>query len=139
MGLLEVLYLQELCSSLIFHLGKTGAHSQAFSIYNMLRYGKRTMCKTLHEKILHILIDGRLLKDAYVVVKVCCIYFQWNWHMFVASLLLLLLYVQDNARSIPRPTIKKFAASFMKFGNINLINDVMKAIHSSGYNIDQVI
>lgn len=103
---------EELCSSLIFHLGRTGAHSQAFSIYNMLRYGKRTMCKTLHEKILHILIDGKLLKDAYVVVK-------------------------DNARSIRRPTIKKFAASFIKFGNINLINDVMKAIHSSGYKIDQ--
>lgn len=34
-------------------------------------------------------------------------------------------------------TIKKFAASFIKFGNINLINDVMKAIHSSGYKIDQ--
>ncbi|KAL1809561.1 hypothetical protein DCAR_0729111 [Daucus carota subsp. sativus] len=103
---------EELCSSLIFHLGKTGAHSQAFSVYNMLRYGKRSVCKTLHGKILHILIDGRLLKDAYLVVK-------------------------DNARSIPRSTLKKFAASFMKFGNINLINDVIKALHSSGHKIDQ--
>lgn len=96
------------------------------------------MCKTLHEKILHILIDGKLLKDAYVVVKVCLIYFQWKRYVFVSSLLLILLYVQDNARSIPRPTIKKFAASFIKLGNMNLINDVMKAIHSSGYKIDQV-
>lgn len=29
------------------------------------------MCKALHEKILHVLIAGSLLKDAYVVVKVC--------------------------------------------------------------------
>lgn len=103
---------EELCSSLIFHLGRTGAHLEAFSVYNMLRYGKRTMCKTLHEKILHILIDGRLFKDAYVVVK-------------------------DNAGLIPRSAVKKFATSFMKLGNINLVNDVVKAIHSSGYKIDQ--
>jgi hypothetical protein len=63
--------LQELCSSLIYHLGKIKAQSEAFSVYNMLRFGKRTMCKALHEKILHILIAGMLLKDAYVVVKVC--------------------------------------------------------------------
>lgn len=61
---------QGLCSSLIYHLGKTGAHSEAFSVYNMLRYSKRTISKALHENILHILIAGRLLKDAYVVVKV---------------------------------------------------------------------
>ncbi|XP_038683179.1 pentatricopeptide repeat-containing protein At1g10910, chloroplastic isoform X1 [Tripterygium wilfordii] len=101
---------EELCSSLIFHLGKTRAHSEAFSVYNILRYGKRTMCKALHEKILHILIAGRLLKDAYVVVK-------------------------DNAGSISQPAIKKFANAFVKLGNINLINDVMKVIHCSGYQI----
>lgn len=28
------------------------------------------MCKALHEKILHILISGGLLKEAYIVVKV---------------------------------------------------------------------
>ncbi|KAK9286350.1 hypothetical protein L1049_014744 [Liquidambar formosana] len=103
---------EELCSSLIFHLGKIRAHSEAFSVYNMLRYGKRTMCKALHEKILHILIAGHLLKDAYVIVK-------------------------DNAGLISWPTIHKFATAFMKLGNINLINDVMKAIHSCGYKIDQ--
>lgn len=54
----------------MFHLGKIRAFSEAYSIYNMLRYSKRTMCKALHEKILHILVAGRLLKDAYVVVKV---------------------------------------------------------------------
>ncbi|KAA8545526.1 hypothetical protein F0562_020310 [Nyssa sinensis] len=103
---------EELCSSLIFHLGKIGAHSEAFSVYNILRYSKRTMCRALHEKILHILIAGHLLKDAYVVVK-------------------------DNAGLISSPAIKKFATSFLKSGNINLINDVIKAIHSSGYKIDQ--
>lgn len=54
-------------------------------------------------------------------------------------MLIVTLNVQDNAESIPRPAIKKFATSFMKLGNLNLINDVMKAIHSSGYKIDQVI
>ncbi|XP_057978116.1 pentatricopeptide repeat-containing protein At1g10910, chloroplastic [Malania oleifera] len=103
---------EELCSSLIFHLGKSGSHSEAFSVYNMLRYSKRTMCKALHEKILHILIAGRLLKDAYVVVK-------------------------DNAGLISLAAIKKFVTAFVKFGNINLINDVIKAVHSSGYKIDQ--
>ncbi|XWS54889.1 hypothetical protein CRYUN_Cryun10bG0128500 [Craigia yunnanensis] len=103
---------EELCSSLIFQLGKMRAHSEAFSVYNMLRYSKRTMCKALHEKILHILIAGRLLKDAYVVVK-------------------------DNAELISRLAIKKFATVFMKLGNINLINDVLKVIHGSGCNIDQ--
>ncbi|XVF67700.1 hypothetical protein PTKIN_Ptkin10aG0142700 [Pterospermum kingtungense] len=101
-----------LCSSLIFQLGKMKAHSEAFSVYNMLRYSKRTMCKTLHEKILHILIAGRLLKDAYVVVK-------------------------DNAEVITQPAMKKFATAFTKLGNINLINDVLKVIHGSGYKIDQ--
>lgn len=101
-----------LCSSLIYYLGKTDAHSEAFSVYNMLRYSKRTISKSLHEKILHILIAGRLLKDAYVVVK-------------------------DNAGFISRPAIKRFAVNFMRSGNVNLINDVMKAMHSSGHRIDQ--
>lgn len=101
-----------LCSALIYHLGKTGAHSEAFSVYNMLRCSKRTISKALHENILHILIAGRLLKDAYVVVK-------------------------DNAGFISRPAIKKFSVNFMRSGNVNLINDVMKAMHSSGHKIDQ--
>uniref|UniRef100_A0A7N0TVY5 Pentatricopeptide repeat-containing protein n=1 Tax=Kalanchoe fedtschenkoi TaxID=63787 RepID=A0A7N0TVY5_KALFE len=103
---------EELATSLMFHLGKTRAHAEAFSVYNIIRYGKRTICKTLHESILHILIDGHLLKDAYVVAK-------------------------DNAKSIRRPAMKKFANSFMKWGNINLINDVFKALHGSGYKIDK--
>ncbi|KAF2293799.1 hypothetical protein GH714_004822 [Hevea brasiliensis] len=102
----------ELCSSLIFYLGKTKAHPEAFSVYTMLKYGKRTMCKALHEKILHILLSGQLLKDAYVVVK-------------------------DNTELISQAAIKKFANAFMKLGNINMINDVMKVIHGSGYKIDQ--
>ncbi|KDP38874.1 hypothetical protein JCGZ_05031 [Jatropha curcas] len=103
---------EELCSSLIFHLGTIKAYAEAFSVYCILRYGKRNMCKALHEKILHILIAGQLLKDAYVVVK-------------------------DNAELISQAAIKKFANSFMKLGNINLINDAMKVIHGSGYKIDQ--
>ncbi|KAI9177876.1 hypothetical protein LWI28_020206 [Acer negundo] len=103
---------EELCSSLIYHLGIMRAHSEAFSVYSMLRYSKRTMCKALHENILHILIAGRLLKDAYIVVK-------------------------DNAGSISRPAIRKFASAFIRFGNINLVNDVVKVIHRSGYKIDQ--
>lgn len=111
----------------------------------MLKYSKRTMCKALHEKILHILIAGRLLKDAYVVVKVfnnylfiyikilnfCFVYHLFSYAEKVVSL-------QDNAELISRPAIRKFAFEFMKSGNVNLINDVMKAIHGSGYKIDQV-
>ncbi|KAL0384562.1 UNVERIFIED_CONTAM: Pentatricopeptide repeat-containing protein, chloroplastic [Sesamum radiatum] len=100
-----------LAVSLINHLGKTGSHSEAFSVYSMLRYSKRTINKALHEKILHILLAGGLLKDAYVVVK-------------------------DNANLISQAAIKKFATSFMRKGNINLVNDVLKSIHSSGYKID---
>lgn len=103
---------EELCSSLMFHLGKMKAHVEAFSVYNMLRYSKGTMCKALHEKILHILIAGRLLKDAYVVVK-------------------------DNGELISAPSMKKFATIFLKSGNINSMNDVLKMIHGFGCKIDQ--
>ncbi|WVY93288.1 hypothetical protein V8G54_032376 [Vigna mungo] len=106
------LYSTELCSSLISHLGQVNAYSEAFSVYNVLRYGKRTMCKSLHEKILYILLAGHLLKDAYVVVK-------------------------DNAKFISRPATKKFAIAFLKSGNINYINDVLKTLHDSGYKLDQ--
>ena len=51
-------------------LGKAGFPSEAFSVYNMLRYSKRTVRKSLHEKALGILVSAELLKDAYVVVKV---------------------------------------------------------------------
>ncbi|KAL3610886.1 hypothetical protein D5086_001906 [Populus alba] len=104
--------MEELCSSLILHLGKIKAHAEAFSVYSMLKSSKRTMSKAFHEDILYILIAGRLLKDAYVVVK-------------------------DNAELISPAAIKKFASSFVKLGDINLINDVMKVIHGSGYKIDQ--
>ncbi|OIV91539.1 hypothetical protein TanjilG_08951 [Lupinus angustifolius] len=91
---------------------EVNAYSEAFAVYNILRYSKRTMCKALHEKILGILLAGKLFKDAYVVVK-------------------------DNAASISRPATRKFARVFMKSGNINMINDVMKTLHSCGYKIDQ--
>lgn len=51
-------------------LGSMGAYSEAFSVYAMLKYSKRTMNKALHGKILQILLSGGLLKDAYLVVKV---------------------------------------------------------------------
>ena len=54
----------------MMQLGEAGFPSEAFSVYNMLRYGKRTVCKSLHEKVLCILVPAGLLKDAYVVVKV---------------------------------------------------------------------
>ncbi|MED6185461.1 hypothetical protein PIB30_118315 [Stylosanthes scabra] len=103
---------EELCTTLIYQLGKIKAHVEAFSVYNMLKYRKRTMCKATHEKILHILLAGNLLKDAYVVVK-------------------------DNGTYISRAAIRKFANAFLKSGNINLINDVMKTLQEIGYKIDQ--
>ncbi|XP_010544276.1 PREDICTED: pentatricopeptide repeat-containing protein At1g10910, chloroplastic isoform X2 [Tarenaya hassleriana] len=103
---------EELCSVLIGHLGRKRAHSEALSVYNMLRYSKRNICKAIHEKILHILIQGKLLKDAYIVVK-------------------------DNAKLISKPAFRKFGRAFMKAGNINQINDVMKVMHGSGHKIDQ--
>uniref|UniRef100_A0A0E0C3J1 Pentacotripeptide-repeat region of PRORP domain-containing protein n=1 Tax=Oryza meridionalis TaxID=40149 RepID=A0A0E0C3J1_9ORYZ len=105
---------EELCSEIMMQLGEAGFPSEAFSVYNMLRYGKRTVCKSLHEKVLCILVPAGLLKDAYVVVK-------------------------DNAEFISRRSLGNFARSFMASGNINLINDVMKALHRSGWRISQDI
>lgn len=65
-----ILLFQGTCVFLIHHLGKTGANSEAFTVYNMLRYRNRTISKSLHQQILSILIKGRLLKEAYVVFKV---------------------------------------------------------------------
>nr|UPT49042.1 pentatricopeptide repeat protein AaPPR1425 [Agave angustifolia] len=101
---------EELCTSLILQLGRAGSPSEALSVYNMLRYSKRRLCKTLHEKVLNILVAAGLLKDAYVVMK-------------------------DNADLIPVHSLEKFAIAFMKSGNINSINDVLKAFHRSGCTI----
>ncbi|CAL9186201.1 pentatricopeptide repeat-containing protein At1g10910, chloroplastic-like [Musa acuminata AAA Group] len=101
---------EELCSSLILQLGQSGFPSEAFSIYNMLRYSKRTLCKSLHERIVDILVAAGLLKDAYIVVK-------------------------DNTPLLSEKCLERFAISFMKSGNINLINDVLKALHLSSYQI----
>ena len=62
--------LQELGTSLIFQLGRAGSPSEALYVYNMLRHSKRRPCKTLHEKVLHILVAAGLLKEVYVVMKV---------------------------------------------------------------------
>lgn len=103
---------EEICTALISHLGKMGSHTEAYSVYVILRYTKRALCKAIHEKILQILLAGRLLKEAYVVVK-------------------------DNWESISKPAMRKFLMAFMKFGNINMINDVLRVVDTSGYNIDQ--
>lgn len=58
----------------------------------------------------------------------------------LCSIYLLALHIlQDNAKLISQPAIKKFAKSFMRKGNINLVNDVIKSIHNSDYKIDQVV
>ncbi|XP_068647317.1 pentatricopeptide repeat-containing protein At1g10910, chloroplastic [Aristolochia californica] len=105
---------EELCTDLILQLGRAGASLDAFSVYNMLRYGKRTISKALHDKVLNILVDGGLYKDAYVVLK-------------------------DNLPHISRYSTKRFVLAFMRFGNINLINDVIKALHNSGHRINQEV
>ncbi|ONM41378.1 pentatricopeptide repeat-containing protein At1g10910, chloroplastic [Zea mays] len=105
---------EELCSHVMVQLGKAGFPSEAFSVYNMLRYSKRTVHKSLHEKVLGILVPAELLKAAYIVVK-------------------------DNADLISPSSLEKFAKSFMVSGNINLINDVMKALNRSGWRISQDI
>ncbi|XP_020272079.1 pentatricopeptide repeat-containing protein At1g10910, chloroplastic [Asparagus officinalis] len=105
---------EELCTSLILQLGRAGAPSEALSVYNMLRYSKRRLCKSLHQKVLDILVAAGLLKEAYVVMK-------------------------DNTECIPLRSLEKFAIAFMKSGNINSINDVLKAFHRSGCTIDTEI
>ena len=63
--------------------------------------------------------------------------------MDILSVLALIVFFkhfcQDNAELISPAAIKKFASSFVKLGDINLINDVMKVTHGSGYKIDQVM
>lgn len=76
---------QELCSEVMVQLGEAGFPSEAFSVYNMMRYSKRTVCKSLHEKVLGILVPAGLLKDAYIVIKVLCF-----WHLLPVSLLFIL-------------------------------------------------
>lgn len=98
------------------------------------------MCKALHEKILHILIAGRLFKEAYVVVKVCHNVFEdYEFALiYIVTDCVNFFYGQDNGDLISKPAIMKFATAYMKFGNINLINDVVKLIHGFGCKIDQV-
>lgn len=45
---------------------------------------------------------------------------------------------QDNGELISAPSMKKFATIFLKSGNINSMNDVLKMIHGFGCKIDQV-
>ncbi|KAJ0971381.1 hypothetical protein J5N97_019340 [Dioscorea zingiberensis] len=105
---------EDLCSALIVQLGQGGFPSEAFSVYNFLKYSKRNLRKILHEQMLDILVAAGLLKDAYVIMK-------------------------DNSESISNRLLEKFAITFMKSGNINLINDVLKAFHRSGHRIDQEV
>jgi hypothetical protein len=72
-------------------LGKAGFPSEAFSVYNMLRYSKRTVRKSIHEKALGILVSSELLKDAYIVVKVKTYYSFQCFGICYCNLLCLLL------------------------------------------------
>ncbi|KAG6530739.1 hypothetical protein ZIOFF_004497 [Zingiber officinale] len=84
------------CSPLVM-----GFPSEAFSIYNMLRYSKRTLCKSLHQRMFSILVRAGLLKDAYVVMK-------------------------DNSQSLSAKSLEKFAMSFMKSEYFGLIICISK-------------
>ncbi|KAG0486844.1 hypothetical protein HPP92_008939 [Vanilla planifolia] len=79
----------------------------------MLRFN-RNVDKSIHETVLNILVGAGLLKDAYVIMK-------------------------DNMELISKSSLNKFATSFMKLGNINLINDVIKAFYRGGLTIDSEI
>lgn len=134
---------QELCSHVMVQLGKAGFPSEAFSVYNMLRYSKRTVRKYLHEKALGILVSAELLKDAYIVVKVlkfyCFSFCYYNLFCLFSVSPLRKSNWQDNADLISPSSLENFAKSFMVSGNINLINDVMKALNRSGWRISQVM
>ncbi|KAJ3681716.1 hypothetical protein LUZ60_014289 [Juncus effusus] len=105
---------EELCTRMIIQLGKNGFASEAFSVYNMLRYSKRNISKSLHEIVLNILVSAGLLKDAYLIMK-------------------------DFSELISDRSMEKFLNSFIKSGNINLINDVLKAYHRSKKKINPEI
>lgn len=74
-------------------LGEAGFPSESFSVYNMMRYSKRTVCKSLHEKVLGILVSAGLLKDAYIVIKVQCF-----WYLLLLVSLLLILCTFTNKK-----------------------------------------
>lgn len=103
---------EELCSSVITGLGESGRAEEAFKLYNQLKSDRHTLSKVLHEKILNILVSGRMLKEAYTVMK-------------------------DNAKSISKPCLKKFVIAFAEAGNIYIVSDVFKECHSTGCKIEQ--
>lgn len=186
-------------------LGKAGFPSEAYSVYNMLRYSQRNLQKSLHEKILQILVSAGLLKDAYLVFKVshclwirfsifsakdvkrslypmpsfslvslragewesrgnlgnlwrksrvegyvhifclykvkriagCSIFWHQSLHKFSYKFWKAAIS-QDFSESISDRSMEKFAYLFMKSGNVNLINDVLKAYHRSRKKISTV-
>ncbi|CAO2829923.1 unnamed protein product [Amaranthus hypochondriacus] len=103
---------EEVLSSLLLQLGETGAHSEAFSVYKILISSEKTISSSLHENILHILIAGMDLDNAFAVVK-------------------------EHAKFISSKGLKKFLGVFLRSGNINSIYDVVDVIHGSGHKIDQ--
>ncbi|GJN18643.1 hypothetical protein PR202_gb05824 [Eleusine coracana subsp. coracana] len=100
--------------SLLKKMDDSNVSPDNITFNTLIRYSKRIVPKSLHEKALGILVSAGLLKDAYVIVK-------------------------DNAELISPRSLEKFAKSFMASGNINLINDVMKALNHSGWRISQDI
>eukprot|EP01018_Ginkgo_biloba_P020986 Gb_14466 [translate_table: standard] len=105
---------EHLCSPLISGLGGNGATKEALNIYNQLKLNRAILSKTLHEKMLNILIAGKMLKDAYEVMK-------------------------GNAKSISKSSLERFVIAFARTGHINTLIDVFREFHNSGYKIEQGI
>ncbi|KAK9676336.1 hypothetical protein RND81_11G070200 [Saponaria officinalis] len=103
---------EELLSSFIVQLGRVGAHSEAYIVYNVLRNSGQAIQEPLNRKMLHILISGNLLEEAYEVIK-------------------------DNARLMSPLAVERFLGAFMRSGNVNLINEVLEAVNVSGHVINQ--
>ncbi|XP_074274993.1 pentatricopeptide repeat-containing protein At1g10910, chloroplastic [Silene latifolia] len=105
---------EEVLFSLLLQLGRIGAHSEAYFVYNIMRTSGQAIRESLHEKMLHTLVSGCLFEEACGVIK-------------------------DNARLISPLAIEKFLAAFTQSGNINLIKEVLEAVHISGHRINQDI
>ncbi|KAH9625210.1 hypothetical protein KSS87_003590 [Heliosperma pusillum] len=111
---LDKLDLQEVLYSLFLQLGRVGAHSEAYFVYNVMRTSGQEIRDPLHEKMLHILVSGCLFEEACGVIK-------------------------DNGRLMSLLAIEKFLEAFMQSSNINLIKEVLEAVHISGHKITQNI
>ncbi|KAK9162233.1 hypothetical protein Syun_003135 [Stephania yunnanensis] len=97
---------EEIASVLIVQLGKTGAPSEAFSVYNMLRFSKRTICGRLRKHIVHELCNADLLNQIYCGVT-------------------------RNEILSSKPIMRKLCISTLGGGNKRLLNTHLTAGHYS--------